>query len=79
MVKDLDPDPNFQASMYLSPLTHPENNQKNVLQYFWKNRQKFKILDDALLYGNKIFLIPPESSYECLQQWREVRTSSVLR
>lgn len=49
IVEDLDPDPNFKAYTSLSPLKDPEINQKNVLHYVWMNRQKFKILDDALL------------------------------
>lgn len=69
----------FSSINVSEPLNTSREQSENVLQYFWKNRQKFKILDDALPYGNKIFLIPPESSCECLQQWREVRTSSVLR
>lgn len=71
MVKDLDPGTNFQAWHYLRLLTYPENHQGNQFYYFWINRQKFKMLDDGLLYGKQnLFLFPPESSCECLEQWR---------
>lgn len=49
-----------------------ENNQRNELYYVWISRQKFKILDDGLLYRKQNIFFPPESSCECLEKWRGV-------